>query len=155
MSHYTTDLLWTRDDHPFLDKRYSRRHVLRFDGGFEVPASSSPSIVRIPFSDPAAMDPEEAFVASLSSCHMLWFLDLAARAGFRVDRYADHAEGTLENNSAGRLAMTVVTLHPDVAFSGERIPTTDEILGLHRDAHHECYIANSVTTDVRCEPLLP
>ena len=154
MSLYSTDVLWTRDEQPFLDKKYSRRHVIRFDGGFEVPGSSSPSVVRLPFSDPAAMDPEEAFVASLSTCHMLWFLDLAARAGLVVDRYADHATGVMEKNADGRLAMTVVTLHPDVAFGGTP-PARAELDALHHHAHDECYIANSVRTDVRCEPVYP
>ncbi|MBI3791507.1 MAG: OsmC family protein [Gemmatimonadetes bacterium] len=152
MAHYSTDLVWTRGDQPFLDKRYSRRHLIRLDGGVEIPASSSPHVVRVPMSDPAALDPEEGFVASLSSCHMLWFLDFAARAGFRVDRYADHATGVLAKNAAGREAMTEVTLHPDVAFSGERRPTREEITHLHHQAHDACYIANSVTTDVRVEP---
>jgi organic hydroperoxide reductase OsmC/OhrA len=155
MSHYSTDVLWTRDDQPFLDKKYSRRHVIRFDGGIEVPGSSSPSVVRLPFSDPAAIDPEETFVASLSTCHMLWFLDLAARAGFLVDRYADHATGVMEKNAEGRLAMTVVTLHPDVTFGGAKLPTRAELDALHHHAHEECYIASSVRSDVRCEPVYP
>ena len=152
MSHYATDLVWTRGDQPFVDKQYSRRHLIRFDGGVELPASSSPSVVRVPLSDPAAVDPEEQFVASLSSCHMLWFLDFAARAGFVVDRYADHAVGVMEKNAAGRLAMTVVTLHPTVTFSSGRQPSDDEVAHLHHASHDACYIANSVTTDVRCEP---
>ncbi len=155
MSHYSTDVLWTRGDQPFLDKQYSRRHVVRFDGGVEMPGSSSPHVVRVPFSDPAAVDPEELFVASLSTCHMLWFLDHAARAGFVVDRYADHASGVMETNDAGQLAMTVVTLHPDVAFGGARQPARAELDALHHAAHEDCFIANSVRTTVRCEPVHP
>ena len=155
MSHYRTDVLWTRGDQPFLDKQYSRKHLIRFDGGALVPGSSSPHVVRVPFSDPAAVDPEELFVAALSTCHMLWFLDHAARAGFVVDRYADHATGVMEKNAAGRLAMTVVTLHPDVAFSGAAKPTRAELDALHHASHEACFIANSVNSDVRCEPVFP
>ena len=124
-----------------------------FDGGAEVAGSSSPSVVRSPMSDPAAIDPEETFVASLSSCHMLWFLSLAAKAKFRVDRYVDDAEGIMEKNAQGRIAITRVTLHPAVKFSGERVPTREELDGLHHEAHDQCFIANSVKSEVRCEPV--
>ncbi len=155
MSLYSADIRWTRGDQPFLDRQYSRRHVIRFDGGVEVAGSSSPHVVRVPFSDPAAIDPEETFVAALSSCHMLWFLDLTARAGFVVDRYDDHATGVMDKDAQGRLAMTVVTLHPDVAFGGITPPTHAELDALHHASHEACYIANSVKTDVRCEPVYP
>lgn len=148
MAEYTAEVLWTRDDQPFLDQRYSRRHWLRFDGGLEVPASSSPHSVRVPFSDPAAVDPEEAFVASLSSCHMLWFLSIAAQQGFRVDRYQDHAIGQMTQNRISR-----VTLRPAVLFSGEKMPTRPQVEALHHAAHAECYIAKSVTSEVLCEPV--
>lgn len=131
MAQYTAEVVWTRGKQDFLDNRYSRKHLLRFDGGIEVPASSSPHVVPLPFSDPAAVDPEEAFVASLSSCHMLWFLALAAKKKFRVDRYSDHAVGSMEKNAEGRLFMAVVTLRPEVAFSGERLPRREEIEQMH------------------------
>ena len=153
MSTYTATIVWERGEQAFLDRRYSRRHLMRFDGGAEVPGSSSPHSVPVPGSDPAAVDPEEAFVASLSSCHMLWFLDIASRRKFRVDRYTDEAVGVMEKNAEGKLAMTRVTLRPRVEFSGERTPTRDEIEALHHAAHLECYIANSVKTEVRCEPV--
>lgn len=153
MSHYTAETLWERKDADFLDNRYSRRHLLRFDGGLEVPGSSSPSVVPLPMSDASALDPEEAFVSSLSSCHMLWFLTMAIKRKFRVDRYFDAATGVMEKNAEGKVAMTVVTLHPEVAFSGERRPTREELDKLHHDAHEACFIANSVKTDVRCEPV--
>ncbi len=153
MSHYAAETLWERKDADFLDNRYSRRHLLRFDGGLEVPGSSSPSVVPLPMSDASALDPEEAFVSSLSSCHMLWFLTMAVKRKFRVDRYFDAATGVMEKNTEGRVAMTVVTLHPEVTFSGERRPSREELDKLHHDAHEACFIANSVKTEVRCEPV--
>jgi organic hydroperoxide reductase OsmC/OhrA len=153
MSHYAAETLWERKDADFLDNRYSRRHLLRFDGGLEVPGSSSPSVVPLPMSDASALDPEEAFVSSLSSCHMLWFLTMAVKRKFRVDRYFDAATGVMEKNAEGRVAMTVVTLHPEVTFSGERRPSREELDKLHHDAHEACFIANSVKTEVRCEPV--
>jgi organic hydroperoxide reductase OsmC/OhrA len=153
MAHYTAQVVWQRGDQAFLGGRYSRRHMLRFDGGVEMPGSSSPHVVPVPGSDPAAVDPEETFVASLASCHMLWFLGIAAKQGFRVDHYADQAEGMMARNGEGRMAMTVVTLRPDVQFSGEKLPTRAQIDEMHHQAHEECFIANSVKTDVRCEPI--
>src|SRR5437667_7927505 len=153
MAHYTAEVLWLRGEQPFLDNRYSRRHALRFDGGVEVPGSSSPNVVPVPLSDAAAVDPEEAFVASLASCHMLWFLSIAAKRKFCVDRYADAAVGVMARNAEGKMAMTVVTLRPEVRFSGERLPTREQLEQLHHEAHAECFIANSVKTEVRCEPV--
>jgi len=153
MTHlYTAEVRWQRGEQDFLDQRYSRRHVLRFDGGIEVPGSSSPQVVPLPMSDAAAIDPEEAFVASLSACHMLWFLGIAAGRRFRVDRYVDAASGLMQKNAAGKLAFSVVTLRPAVDFSGERVPTREQLEQLHHDAHAECFIANSVKCEVRCEP---
>ena len=153
MSEYTAQLHWERAAHEsFADSRYSRRHRLRFDGGAEVPGSSSPQVVPLPMSDAGAVDPEEMFVASIASCHMLWFLALAAQQGFRVDRYEDEATGTMARNLGGRLAMSVVTLRPRVAFGGERQPDRGQLLALHHQAHESCYIANSVKSEVRCEP---
>ena len=154
MSEYHATVRWERDGAVFVDNRYSRRHRWQFDGGIEVPASSSPNVVRVPMSDPAAVDPEEAFVASLSSCHLLWFLSIAAEAGFVVERYEDEAAGTMSLRADGRWWMSRVVLRPRVAFAGERQPTPEEFATLHHRAHDECYIANSVRTEVRCEPQL-
>ena len=150
---YTSKILWERNGAIFSDNRYSRKHVWRFDGGIEVPASSSPQVVRVPLSDAAAVDPEEAFVASLASCHMLWLLDIAARAGFIIDSYVDDAVGILAKNSAGKLAMTTVTLKPNVIFSGDKLPSREDIERMHHKAHDECFIATSVKSEVRCEPV--
>jgi len=152
MAEYTARTLWQRQPHEvFTDQRYSRRHLLQFDGGLEVPGSSSPHSVPLPYSDPAAVDPEETLVASVSSCHMLWFLSLAAKAGFVVDDYCDDASGTMARNAEGRMAITVITLRPAVRFAGTP-PSTEALQHLHHKAHEECYIANSVKAEVRCEP---
>jgi organic hydroperoxide reductase OsmC/OhrA len=152
MSKHTANIRWDRGEAAFVDNRYARAHAWMFDGGVTVPASASPHVVPAPYSDANAVDPEEAFVASLASCHMLWFLSIAAQRGFRVDRYSDSAVGTMRKNDRGKLAITHVVLRPDVAFSGERVPSDDEIAAMHHDAHDECFIANSVRTDVVCEP---
>jgi len=153
MAEHGAEIRWSRGDQPFTDGRYSRRHVVRFDGGHAMPGSSSPHVVPPPMSDAAAVDPEEAFVASLASCHMLWFLSLACERGWCVDRYVDAAVGTLARDAAGRLAMTVVRLRPQVAFGGDRRPDAEELARLHHEAHAQCFIANSVKTEVRCEPV--
>ncbi|MEO4045849.1 OsmC family protein [Pseudomonas sp. CAU 1711] len=153
MARYVAEVIWTRNGQDFLGNRYSRKHLLRFDGGLEVPGSSSPHVVPVPMSDAAAVDPEEAFVSSLSSCHMLWFLSIAAKQQFCVERYFDKAVGVMERNSAGKMAMTLVTLQPEVRFSGESIPTREQIERMHHQAHEECFIANSVKTEVHCEPV--
>jgi organic hydroperoxide reductase OsmC/OhrA len=153
MHEYQATISWERGDTESPLHRYSRAHTWTFDGGLTVPASASPQIVRAPYSDPAAIDPEEAFVAALSSCHMLWFLDLATQRGFRVESYVDSAIGAMEKNEAGRLAITRVRLRPKARFAGEKLPTTAEIDALHHAAHEECFIANSVKTEVRCEPI--
>lgn len=152
MATHTATVSWDRFDAAFTDNRYSRAHRWMFDGGATIPASSSPHVVAVPMSDPMGVDPEEAFVASLSSCHMLWFLSIAARHGYVVDRYEDQAVGTMARNAEGRRAMTRVVLRPAVAFGGERQPTAEEMHALHDEAHHECYIANSVRTEVVVEP---
>lgn len=153
MSEYNTEVVWSRDGALFTDNRYSRSHRWRFDGGIEVPASASPSVVPLPLSVAAAVDPEEAFVASLSSCHMLWFLSIAAARGYVVERYQDRAAGKIAKDASGKLAMTRVTLRPDADFVGERRPTREDVVAMHREAHEQCFIANSVKTDVRCEPV--
>ncbi len=155
MSSYSARILWSRGDQAFTDRRYSRVHRMRFDGGVELPGSSSPQVVPLPYSDAAAVDPEELFVASLSSCHMLWFLDLACRAGWCVDTYDDDALGTMARDAQGRLAMTEVVLRPAVAFGGEGRPDAAEVARLHHAAHEACFIANSVRTEVRVAPRDP
>jgi len=148
MSTYTAMILWKRDPNTdFTKGQYSRAHEWAFDGGVTVPASPSPHIVPAPWSDAARVDPEEAFVASLSSCHMLFFVDFARRAGFVVDEYVDEAEGVLEKRSDGKMAMTRVTLRPRVTWSGDE-PDEPAIADLHHRAHDACFIANSVTTEV-------
>jgi organic hydroperoxide reductase OsmC/OhrA len=150
---YTAQVVWERGPaEPFTDHRYSRRHALRFDGGAVVPGSSSPLSVRLPYSDAAAVDPEEMLVASASSCHMLWFLGLAAQEGFRVDRYDDHAEGTMEPDAAGKVAITRIVLRPDIAFGGERRPSAEQLAHLHHRAHEECFIASSLKSEIVVEP---
>jgi organic hydroperoxide reductase OsmC/OhrA len=152
MSNYSSEIVWKRGPQAFTDNKYSRKHVWRFDGGTEVSASSSPHVVPLPYSVANAVDPEEAFVASLSSCHMLWFLSIAAKRGFIVDEYRDEASGEMKKNDAGKLAMTEVVLRPEVKFSGSRLPDASQIHAMHHQAHEECFIANSVKTEVRCEP---
>ena len=155
MSAYTVEIRWSRGDQKFTDNRYSRAHLWLFDGGVEVPASSSPSVVPLPMSAAAAVDPEEAFVASLSSCHMLWFLAISAKKGYTVDSYEDAAVGVMGKNAAGKLAMTTVTLHPLVIFGSEKRPDRTQLDALHHDAHEECFIARSVRTQILLEPRLP
>ena len=152
MSRYTAQVRWSRGDQPFTDRRYSRVHRLSFDGGVELPGSASPSVVPVPYADPAAVDPEELFVASLSSCHMLWFLSIAARRGFRIDRYHDVASGQMAKDERGLLAITLVVLHPAVRFAGLQ-PAAEELAAMHEEAHASCFIANSVRSEVRCEPV--
>lgn len=153
MTEYKTLITWSRDGAVFTDNRYSRGHLWRFDGGIDVPASSSPHVVPLPLSVEAAVDPEEAFVVSLSSCHMLWFLSLAAKRGLVVESYRDEALGTMSGDASGKLAMTRVTLRPEVRFGDGQRPAEDDVLALHHEAHELCFIARSVKTDVRCEPV--
>ena len=153
MSHqYTATIRWQRDGAVFTDNRYSRGHVWTFDGGVEVPASSSPLVVRPPLSVEKAVDPEEALVAALSSCHMLFFLALAAKRGFAIDTYEDHASGVMGTVEGHRTAMTHVTLRPRIAFGGGRRPTDAEKQEIHDEAHEKCYIANSVRAIISIEP---
>jgi organic hydroperoxide reductase OsmC/OhrA len=150
---YSANVLWQRGaSEAFTDQRYSRRHELRFDGGAVVPASSAVSSVPLPWSDPSAIDPEEMLVAAVASCHMLWFLSLAAKAGHVVDNYSDTAEGVMTQNAVGKLWVSQVTLRPKVVFAVERGPTPEAFDALHHKAHEECFIANSVKSEVRCEP---
>ncbi len=154
MAEHTIQIRWERNNQKFSDNRYSREHLWFFDGGIEVAASSSPQVVPLPYSNDNAVDPEEAFVASISSCHMLWFLSVAAKRGFIVDEYTDDAIGIMEKDTSKRLAITRVTLRPKVIFSGDKIPGKPDIHILHEQAHDSCFIANSVKTEIRCEPVL-
>ncbi|HEY5070488.1 MAG TPA: OsmC family protein [Caulobacteraceae bacterium] len=151
MSSHRVALAWSLGDGDFLARRYDRAHELRFEGGLTVAGSASPQIVPAPFSRSAAIDPEAAFTAALSACHMLWFLDHAVRAGLVVTAYRDAAEGTLGRNSSGKLAMTRVVLRPAATFGGASPPARGEIEQLHHLAHESCFIANSVTTEVVVE----
>jgi len=154
MSVHTATVSWTlKPDEDFARGRYSRAHTLAFDGGVTAPGSASPSVVPLPWSDPAGVDPEEMFVAALSSCHMLTFLDLARRAGFRITAYADTAEGVMTKNDHGAHWVSAVTLRPAITYEGPS-PDTAAETALHEAAHHACFIANSVRTDVRVEPAI-
>jgi organic hydroperoxide reductase OsmC/OhrA len=153
MAEHKATVHWQRNGADFTDNRYSRGHTWHFDGGVEVPASSSPHVVHVPLSVEAAVDPEEAFIAALASCHMLWFLSLAAKRGFVVDSYRDEAIGVLGINAARKQAITAVTLRPAAEFAGAHRPSANEIDSLHHEAHERCMIANSVTSEVHCEPI--
>lgn len=152
MTPHRATIDWERRDAVFVDHRYSRGHRWEFDGGVQVPASSSPHVVPIPYSVPAAVDPEEAFVAAISSCHMLWFLALAAKRGHVVDRYRDDAAGVVDRGPDGKQFVREVVLQPAVTFGDASGPTAAELDALHHAAHEACYIANSVRTVVRCVP---
>lgn len=151
MSTHTVTVEWTRQGAVFTDRRYSRAHRWTFDGGAVVLASSSPDVVRVPFSDPAGVDPEEAFVAALSSCHMLWFLDIAAQAGHVVESYVDHAAGRMARRADGKDWVAEVDLRPVVSFAANA-PDAAALAALHHRAHESCFIANSVKTEVRVLP---
>jgi len=153
MSAHPVTVDWSlgEADADFLAGRYDRAHALGFEGGLRIAGSPSPAVVAAPYSQAGALDPEAAFTAALSACHMLWFLDLARQAGFVVAAYHDAAVGTLGRIGPGRQAMTRVVLRPQIAWSGARTPSAEEIKGLHHRAHELCFIANSVTTDVTVE----
>jgi organic hydroperoxide reductase OsmC/OhrA len=152
MSRHQARISWTRQaQERFLDSKYSRAHTWEFDGGITVAASSAVSSVPLPFSKAENVDPEEALVAAISSCHMLTFLYLAARAALVVDSYSDIATGTITKNEHGRFAVTAVQLNPTIVFSGATVPTEEHVLRLHHEAHEECYIANSVRAHIAIE----
>jgi organic hydroperoxide reductase OsmC/OhrA len=146
MSRHDAEIEWQAEGE-FTTGAYSRRHQWRFDGGQTVVGSSSPSVVRAPLSDPFGVDPEEALVASAASCHMLWFLDLARHAGFKVLSYRDAATGEMGRVAEQRFALTRITLRPDIVFD-ERQPTAAELADVHAQAHARCFIANSLTTEI-------
>lgn len=142
---------WSLDGGEFGKGKYTRAHLWRFDGGARIPASASPQVVPLPFSDPSSVDPEEAFVAAIASCHMLWFLSLAQRQGHTVLTYHDEAQGRLEQTEAGTSWISTVTLRPKTQWSGAR-PDPDALARLHAGAHAQCYIAKSVKTEIRIQP---
>jgi organic hydroperoxide reductase OsmC/OhrA len=154
MSEHLATIRWKRDQSNFLDHRYSREHTWQFDGGIEVAASASPLVVPVPYSNPTCIDPEEAFVASLSSCHMLWFLAIAAQLKIVVESYIDTAIGLMSKNADGNLAMTQVRLQPQVIFGENTIPTHQQIENMHQEAHRNCFLASSVKTEITVIPRL-
>jgi len=154
MSQYTAVIAWEREGSVFTDGRYSRYHRWSFDGGVEIAASASPLVVPLPFSVEQAVDPEEAFVAALASCHMLWFLSLAASRGFVVDRYRDEARGVMAKNGNDKLAMTEVVLRPEVGFAAGKQPSDAEHRATHHEAHERCFIASSVKRRSGANPAL-
>ena len=148
MSEHKATISWKRTSPDFLAGKYSREHTWTFDGGLTVAASPSPSVVPAPWSNAANIDPEEAFVASLSSCHMLTYLHLASRQGFQVDSYSDEAIGVMTKNEKGVPWISAVTLHPRITYSGGKLPSPADEEHLHHAAHEQCFIANSVKTNV-------
>jgi organic hydroperoxide reductase OsmC/OhrA len=151
MSEHKATIHWQGSGPDFLKGKYSREHSWRFDGGATVAASPSPSVVPAPWSNPAGVDPEEAFVAAIASCHMLTFLWLASKQGFQIDRYEDEAVGTMTKNDRGVPWVSRVTLRPRIDWAGEKRPSVADIEHLHHAAHEQCFIANSVRTDVSVE----
>lgn len=152
MSQHTATIRWQRGEADFLRGKFSRVHSWTFDGGATVEASAAPSAVPAAYTSTAAIDPEEAFVASLSSCHMLTFLYFAYKQGFQIDRYEDEAVGEMTKGDNGVPWVSTVTLRPKIAYGGEKHPTAAEVQQLHHDAHEKCFIANSVKTHIQVEP---
>jgi len=148
MSEHAATIVWQRGEQPFTDNAYSRAHEWRFDGGAVVAASASPDVVPLPMSVAGNVDPEEAFVAALASCHMLSFLSIAAKRGYVIDSYTDAALGYMGNNEKGKLAVTKVVLEPRISFTGEKVPTAEQMRQMHERSHELCFIANSVKTEV-------
>jgi organic hydroperoxide reductase OsmC/OhrA len=154
MAEHKATVRWTLpgDAEAFLKGRYSREHTWTFDGGVTVPASPAPSVVPVPYSNPAAVDPEEAYVASIASCHMLTFLYVAMREGFVVERYEDDAVGVMRKNERGAVWVAAVTLRPRIVYGGEKRPTAADVDHLHHLAHEQCFIASSVKTEITVAP---
>jgi organic hydroperoxide reductase OsmC/OhrA len=150
MAKHTATVEWTLNGESFTQGRYSRAYTMTFDGGAQVPGSSSPSVVPLPWSDPNGVDPEEALIAAVSACHMLWFLHIARDAGFTVSHYRDEAEGTMGKNAEGRIAITRIALRPDIRFEGDA-PDAARLQAMHDQAHHACFIANSLKSEVVVE----
>lgn len=153
MEQYCAQIIWNRGEQNFSDNKYSRGHEWKFDGGLTVPASSAPASVPVPLSVAENIDPEEALVAALSSCHMLFFLAFAGKQGYIVDSYEDNAAGIMEKNEKRRMSITRIELRPHAVFSGATIPTAEQILALHHLAHDHCYIANSIRAEVVITPV--
>lgn len=152
MSDYFATVRWTRaDNEPFDDNQYSRGHTWHFDGGVTVPASSSPHVVPLPYSVEENVDPEEAFIAAISSCHMLTFLGIAAKRRYVIDSYEDNAVGVMEDDDQGYTSVTQVTLRPKIVFSGAKQPSYEQLEKMHHLAHRHCFIANSVKTQITTE----
>jgi organic hydroperoxide reductase OsmC/OhrA len=151
MSEHKAIIRWSRSGPDFLKGKYSREHTWTFDGGVTVPASPSPSVVPTPWSNPAHVDPEEAYVAAISSCHMLTYLYLASKQGFQVESYEDEAVGIMAKNERGVPWVSRVTLHPKIVYGGERLPTPADAERLHHGAHEQCFISNSIKTQVEVE----
>lgn len=152
MSNYNACVLWQRNEDEFLSNEYSRSHKWIFDGGTEVLASASHHIVPAPWSESSYVDPEQAMVASLASCHMLFFLSIASERGFQVESYVDEAVGTLGRDSSGKISMTEVKLCPEVKFGGLNFPSEADVHAIHHSAHEQCFIANSVKSTIKIEP---
>lgn len=148
MGEYKATIRWQHSEGSFREGKYSRKHSWSFDGGVTLPASSSPQVVKVPYSDPTGVDPEEAFVASISSCHMLTFLYLAQKRGFDIESYEDEAVGAMSKNEHRVSWVSSVVLSPRIAYRGERVPTREELVKLHDDSHHECFISQSVKTEI-------
>lgn len=148
MAEHRAHIRWQYSGTDFARGKYSREHVWEFDGGISVPASSSPAVIPIPYSNPAHVDPEEAFVAAVASCHMMSYLYVASKAGFAIDSYHDEAVGLLTENEAGARWISKVTLRPAIEYRGTNSPTTVQEQHLHHQAHEQCYIANSIRTKV-------
>jgi organic hydroperoxide reductase OsmC/OhrA len=151
MSAHHATIDWKLRDPDFIKGRYSREHTWNFDGGLTVAASPSPSVVPTPWSNPANIDPEEAFVASVASCHMLTFLWLAAKAGYVIERYRDEAVGTMTKNERGVPWVSLITLRPEISYGENKCPDAATEAELHHQAHEQCFIANSINTEVEIE----
>lgn len=152
MSEYFAKIKWVRgSNESYIDNKYSRGHEWIFDGGVTIQASSSPHIVPLPYSVAENVDPEEAFIASVSSCHMLFFLGIAAKRKYVIDSYVDDAIGIMEKDKDGNISMTKITLKPNIQFSGDRKPTMEQIEKMHHQSHKECFIANSIKTEIITE----
>ena len=148
MADIKATISWKRTSPDFLKGKYSREHTWTFDGGVTVAASSSPAVVPVPYSNPAHVDPEEAFVASVSSCHMLTYIYLASKQGYQVDSYHDEAVGAMTKNEQGVPWVSSIILNPKIACSGDKVPAPEDEERLHHLAHEQCFISNSIKTKV-------
>jgi organic hydroperoxide reductase OsmC/OhrA len=152
MSEHLATIRWQRGDADFVGGKFSRVHTWTFDGGHSMEASAAPSVVPAAYTSTGAVDPEEAFVASVSSCHMLTFLYFAYKQGFQVDTYEDEAVGEMTKGANGVPWVSTITLRPKIVYGGDKRPSADQVEKLHHDAHEKCFIANSVKSDIQVEP---